>query len=249
MPVRINTEPEIAAMRVSGKMLAQVLEYLKQQTAVGLTPKDMSHLAARKLKELGGEPAFRGFQGYPDIICISVNDQVQHSIPTTKPFKIGDVINYDFGVRYNGMITDAGITVGVGLLSAAADRLIKGTEEALSRGLEVVRDGTRVGDVSRVIEDTLRKYRLGIVRELVGHGVGHQLHEEPEIPNYGSAGTGSTLRAGMTIAIEPIATLGDPAIKSDANGWTLWTKDGSLSAQFEHTVLVTSSGCEILTST
>ena len=247
MANRIKTQSEISAMRRGGKMLATVLDYLRQETAVGLTPKHMSDLAAQKLKQLGGEPAFRGFQGYPDIICISVNDQVQHSIPTDTPFRTGDVINYDFGVLYGGMVTDGGITVGVEPLSSDAKRLITGTEEALSRALMVVKDGCRVGDVSAVIEDTLRKYKLGIVRELVGHGVGHELHEDPEIPNYGSRGTGPVLRAGMTIAIEPISTLGRHEISGDRNGWTLWTVDGSLSAQFEHTLLVTETGCEILT--
>jgi methionyl aminopeptidase len=145
------------------------------------------------------------------------------------------------------MITDGGITVGVGKLQADAQRLIKGTQEALYAGLDVVKDGCRVGDVSAAIENVLNKHRLGIVRELVGHGVGHELHEDPEIANYGHKGTGPTLKAGMTIAIEPIATLGSHEIMMDQDGWTLWTADSSWSAQFEHTVLVTATGHEILT--
>jgi len=234
-------------MRAGGKMLATVLDYLQKETAVGMTPKHMSHLAAQKLKELGGKPAFLDFQGYPDIICISVNDQVQHSIPTDRPFQPGDVINYDFGVLFEGMITDGGISIGLEPLSADDKRLIDGTQQALARALRVVKDGCRVGDISAVIEDTLISYKLGIVRELVGHGVGHDLHEDPEIPNYGSTGTGPVLRAGMTVAIEPITTLGNHQIRGDQNGWTLWTVDGSNSAQFEHTILVTEKGCEILT--
>lgn len=245
----VKTEAEIEAMRRSGQILATVLSYLAQQTNAGLTPKDMSKLAADKLKELGGQPSFKGYRGYPDIICISVNDQVQHSIPTEVPFKEGDVINYDFGVTYNNMITDGGITVGVGKINSDAKRLIEGTKNALYKGVDVVRDGVRVGDVSAAIEEELNRHKLGIVRELVGHGVGHELHEPPEIANYGSKGTGPILRAGMTIAIEPITTLGDYKIVSDPDGWTLWTEDGSLSAQFEHTILVTKNGAEILTST
>lgn len=244
----IKTEAEIAAMRESGRMLATVLDVLRQKSAPGLTPKDMSALARKELQALGGEPAFAGYYGYPDIICISVNNQVQHSIPDGRPFEEGDVVNYDFGVRYRGMITDAGIMVCIGdAFTPDTQRLIKGTERALYDGLRVVKAGARVGDVSAAIERTLRKYKLGIVRELVGHGVGHDLHEDPDVPNYGKAGTGPVLRAGMTIAVEPITTLGSHEIAQLPDGWTLITHDGSWAAQWEHTVLVTATGCEILT--
>jgi len=244
----IKTPNEIQSMRESGRMLAQVLEVMETHAKAGMTPKDMSALARKELATLGGEPAFLGFHGYPDIICISVNDQVQHSIPSDKPFKEGDVVNFDFGVRYKGMVTDAGITICIGNKpSADAARLIKGTRQALQEALQVIRHGCRVGDISATIERTLRKHKLGIVRELVGHGVGYELHEGQEIPNYGKAGTGPVLVAGMTVAIEPITTLGDAAIKEEKDGWTLRTRDGSWSAQFEHTVLVTPTGCEILT--
>lgn len=229
-------------------MLATVLQVLREKAEPGLTPKDMSAIAAAELKALGGEAPFLGFYGYPDIICISVNNQVQHSIPDNNPFKAGDVVNFDFGVKYKGMITDAGITVCIaGKTTPDTARLIKSTERALYDAIDVVRHGCRIGDISATIERTLRKNRLGIVRELVGHGVGHELHEDPEIPNYGRAGTGPALQAGMTIAIEPITTLGDPAIVEARDGWTLLTADNSWSAQFEHTVLVTPTGCEILT--
>lgn len=245
---QIRTPEEIEAMRAGGRILAQVLELMAMECAAGKTPRQMSDRAHEELGRLGGEPAFLGFHGYPDIICISVNDQVQHSIPNDRPFEAGDVINFDFGVRHKGMVTDAGITVCVGDKTTPDTlRLIKGTEQALRDGLKVVRHGCHVGDISAVIERTLRKYKLGIVRELVGHGVGRELHEDPEIPNYGRAGTGPVLQSGMTIAIEPITTLGRPAIREESDGWTLKTVDGSWSAQFEHTVLVTQSGCEILT--
>lgn len=244
----IRTDQEIEALRESGRMLAGVLEFVRKECAPGMTPKDVSAMAARELKGLGGEPAFKGYHGFPDVMCISVNEQVQHSIPDDRPFEAGDVVNFDFGVRYKGMITDAGITIAVAEKTTPdTERLLKGTEQALYDGLKVVRHGCHVGDISAAIERTLRKYRLGIVRELVGHGVGRNLHEDPEIPNYGRAGTGPILKAGMTIAVEPIATLGSPAIQGEPDGWTLTTVDGSWAAQFEHTVLVTSGGCEILT--
>ena len=247
----IKTEVEIAAMRESGRMLATILELMREECTAGRTPRDMSTLAKDKLAELGGEPTFLGVPGpppYPDIICISVNNQVQHSIPDDRPFQAGDVVNFDFGVTYKGMVTDGGITVCVdGKTTPDTARLIKGTEAALHDGIRAVKAGCHVGDISAAIERTLRKYHLGIVRELVGHGVGHELHEDPEIPNYGQAGRGPILRAGQTIAIEPITTLGSPAIFQARDGWTLMTADGSWSAQFEHTVLVTAKGCEILT--
>lgn len=244
----IKSDSEIEAMRHGGRILARVLAYLEQKSAPGFTPKHMAELAADKLKELGGEPAFLHFYGYPDIICISVNDQVQHAIPDNRPFEKGDIVNYDFGVRYKNLVTDAGITVCIGNRpNTDTARLLKGTELALKNALKVVKAGCHVGDISAAIERTLRAHRLGIVRELVGHGVGHQLHEDPEIPNYGKSGTGPILKTGMTVAIEPITTLGDPRIFETPDGWTLKTKDGSWSAQFEHTVLVTATGCEILT--
>jgi methionyl aminopeptidase len=243
----IKTEAEIAAMREGGRMLAKVLRVMRERCRAGLTPKDMSAIAKTELEKLGGKPAFLGFYGYPDI-CISVNDRVQHAIPDDTPLRDGDVVNFDFGVLYKGMVTDGGITVCVGgKTTPETARLIKGTEKALKDGLAVVKNGVRIGDVSAVIERTLRKHQLGIVRELVGHGVGHALHEEPEIPNYGKAGAGPILKTGMTIAVEPIATLGRPAIYEAKDGWTLVTLDGSKSAQFEHTVVVTNTGCEILT--
>jgi methionyl aminopeptidase len=221
---------------------------MRQECRAGRTPKEMSALAKQELQRLGGEPAFLGFYGYPDVICISVNEQVQHSIPNDRIFAPGDVVNFDFGVNYQGMITDAGITICVdNKTTPDTSRLLRGTEKALYDGLKVVRHGCHVGDISAAIERTLRSHKLGIVRELVGHGVGKHLHEDPEIPNYGRAGTGPVLKAGMTVAIEPISTLGNPAIKEDPDGWTLRTIDGSWSAQFEHTILVTPTGCEILT--
>lgn len=250
MATSIKTDSEIAAMREGGRMLAIILNMLRARCKPGLTPKDMAAIAKSELKMLGGKPAFLGYGAYPfpDVICISVNSQVQHSIPSSRPFQPGDVVNFDFGVLHEGMVTDAGVTVCVGdKFTPDTKRLIEGTHQALYQGLAQIKDGVRVGDISAAIEQTLRQHNLGIVRELVGHGVGHQLHEDPEIPNYGLAGVGPILKTGMTIAIEPIATLGNPAIYEAEDGWTLATTDGSYSAQFEHTVLVTKDGYEILT--
>lgn len=246
----ILTEPEITAMRESGRMLATVLELIRRDVRAGMTPKDISVLAAKELERLGGRPAFKGFEGYPDIICISTNNEVQHSIPNDHVFADGDIVNFDFGVTYQGMVTDAGISLSIGgtdKADKAGQRLLEGTERALYAGIDQVRDGAHVGDISAAVQAVLQSYSLGIVRELVGHGVGHEMHEDPEIPNYGIKGTGPVLKAGMTIAIEPITTLGDHRIFQTRDGWTLMTVDGSRSAQFEHSVLVTETGSEILT--
>jgi methionyl aminopeptidase len=247
---------EIASMRESGKILATVLYLIQREVKAGMTPRDVSTLASRELERLGGKPTFKGVDGgpgvmrYPDIICISTNNEVQHSIPNDHAFVDGDIVNFDFGVTYNGMVTDAGVSVSIGgpeKTDKAGRWLLEGTERALYAGIDAVKDGARVGDISATIQAVLQKYDLGIVRELVGHGVGYELHEDPEIPNYGHAGTGPLLRSGMTIAIEPITTLGSPRIFQAHDGWTLLTMDGSRSAQFEHTILVTQTGCEILT--
>lgn len=246
--MRPKTETEIQTMREAGNILARVLEKIRREVKAGMTPKEVSALAAVETTRLGGVPSFKGFEGYPDIICISNNNEVQHSIPSDRPFKNGDVVNFDYGVTVRGMVTDAGISVCIGgNPDAEARRLLEGTERALYAGLDVVKDGCRVGDISAAVEKVLRSYELGIVRELVGHGVGYALHEPPEIPNYGRAGTGPMLKTGMTIAIEPITTLGSHKIFQAHDGWTLLTVDGSKSAQFEHTVVVTKDGCEILT--
>lgn len=256
MPVRttndftkIKTPSEIADMRVSGRILAGVLAAIRQYVQPGVTQKDVSALAARELKSLGGLPVFLNYQGYPDIICVSVNDAVVHGIPTNQAFKEGDVAGFDFGVSYNGMITDSAFSMVVGSANdQAKSRLVRVTEEALSAGIKTLRDKVRVGDIGATVSRVLDRHHYGIVRDLVGHGVGHRLHEDPDIPNYGMPGTGPILRAGMTVAIEPMASLGDGAVMIDQDGWTVRTADGSVSAHFEHTVLITETGAEVLTT-
>jgi methionyl aminopeptidase len=244
---KVKTAAEIAAMREGGRMLGDVLEEVKLRTKPGMSTKDLANIAAAKLKELGGEPAFLGYRGFPDVICIAVNEEVQHTIPGDRIIKEGDIVNCDFGVLYKGMITDAAITYPVGKISESSENLLEGVEAALKAAIETVRDGVRVREVAKNIERVLKSYGLGIVQELCGHGVGHQLHEDPDIPNYYAGAGGFKLRAGMTIAIEPIATAGSARIKFMPDGWNIVSEDGSFAAQFEHTLLVTLSGCEILT--
>lgn len=249
MVTRVKTRSEIAAMRASGRMLATVLELLNTKLAVGQSTKDLADLAAAELKKLGGEPAFLGYQGFPDVICVSTNDEVVHGIPRRdKTIAEGDIVSLDFGVIYKGMITDAAISLIAGRPKQKGHvDLVKRTEEALQIGINTVHDQVRTGDIGAAIENYLKKHRYGIVRDLVGHGVGHELHEDPNIPNYGRADTGPWLSKGMTIAIEPMVTLGTDRVYIADDGWTVLTADKSWSAHFEHTILITADGAEILT--
>ncbi len=244
---RVKTASEIANMRTSGHMLATVLNVLTKEISIGMTTKDVAILADNELRALGGKPIFLGMYGFPDVICISVNDEVVHGIPGKYQLKDGDIISYDFGVLYNGMITDAARSKILGKPKKDTSDLLTGTLESLDAGISVLKDGVRVGDISSAIQKVLDSYDYGIVRELVGHGVGHELHEEPNIPNYGRAHTGPKLKAGMTIAIEPMTTLGSHKVYTAADDWTIMTYDGSLSAHFEDTILITETGSEILT--
>lgn len=245
---RRKNAAETRAIRESGRMLAAVLDLLQKQIAPGMTTAELDRLAAAELGRLGGQPAFLGYQGFPGVLCVSVNNEIVHGIPGPLVINDGDVVGLDFGVKYQGMITDGAVTVGVGQTSAEAARLLRTTRQALEDGIAQVRAGARVGDISAAIGRRLRSERLGIVDELCGHGVGHQLHEDPPIFNEGRAGTGPELKAGMTIAIEPMATLGGDHAELADDDWTWVTADGSLAAQFEHTVLITETGAEILTA-
>lgn len=252
----IKKPNEIVAMRESGRLLATVLATLKEALEPGMTTKDLSEIARRELRATGGIPAFLGYPGvphapdFPDILCVSINDEVVHGIPSSRRvIQPGDIVSIDFGVVYDGMITDAATSAIAGKAADSRIRaLLQDTERALYAGISVLKHGVRVGDISNAVESVLAKGRYGIVRDLVGHGVGHRLHEEPNIPNYGKKGTGPKLSAGMTIAIEPMATLGDFHVYIDADGWTVRTSDSSLAAHFEHTVLITREGHEILTT-
>lgn len=247
MFTKVKTNKEINAIRESGRMLGTVLERIKDFAEPGCTGKDVAQLARQELKALGGKAAFLGYQGFPDVICISANDEIVHGIPNTREFVEGDIISFDFGVDYQGMITDAAITLPMGAIPAEVQKLLQTTKASLDAAVGVVKDSVRVGDISAAVQAVLDAGKFGIVRDLVGHGVGHYVHEEPDIANYGKAGTGEKLVAGMTIAIEPMATIGDYKVAIDDDGWTIRTRDGSLSAHFEDTILITESGAEILT--
>lgn len=235
-------------MRQSGRMLATVLQLMRKQAVPGISELELADIAAKELKALGGTPTFKGYHGYPNVICISVNDKVVHGIPTAYVLKEGDVASFDFGVTYEGMVTDSAFSMIVGIKPATQlQQLIAATEQSMNAGIATLRDGVTTGDIGAAVEAVLTFHKLGIVRELVGHGVGHSLHEDPDIPNYGQAGTGSTLKAGMTVAIEPMANLGGDKVIMESDGWTIRTADGTPSAHFEHTVLITETGSEILT--
>lgn len=249
MQTKIKTTAEITAMRESGRLLATVLATLKEAVAPGMTTKDLAEIAKRELRGTGGTPTFLGQYGFPDVICISVNDEIVHGIPSSKKVIVdGDIVSLDFGVTYDGMITDAATSVIAGSGSnEQVAKLVRDTEAALFAGVKQLHDGVRVGDIAHAIQQRLEAGKYGIVRDLVGHGVGHELHEEPNIPNYGKKGTGQKLSAGMTIAIEPMATLGDFRVYIDTDGWTVRSNDKSLAAHFEHTILITQDGSEVLT--
>jgi methionyl aminopeptidase len=251
MTTRIKTAQEIISMRAGGKVLAGTLSILASSIYDGISANEINVLAEKEIKRAGMKAAFLGFQGFPASVCVSVNNEVVHGIPTKdKIIRNGDVVSLDLGILHGGMIVDGAISLLVGDKQGSADtaKLLRTTKLSLEAGISTIKAGCKVGDISSVIQKELEENNLGIVRELVGHGVGHELHEEPNIPNYGKKGKGMQLSAGMTIAVEPMATLGEGDIYIDQDGWTVKTKDGSVSAQFEHTVLVTESGAEILTT-
>lgn len=247
MFTRVKTTAEIAAMRESGAILAAVLKKVEQTVGPGMTGKDVSALCRQELQGFGAQASFLDYQGFPDVICISPNDAVVHGIPNEQPFKQGDIIGFDFGVTYKGMITDSALSLCIGPPSSQQKTLLQQTERAMYAGIEQVKNGVRTGDIGAAIEKILDAAKLGIVRDLVGHGVGHSVHEDPNIPNYGPAGKGPTLRVGMTIAIEPMATLGGDGVVVARDGWTILTADHTLAAHFEHTVLITQDGYDVLT--
>ncbi|HXY18200.1 MAG TPA: type I methionyl aminopeptidase [Candidatus Nitrosopolaris sp.] len=244
----VKTPEEIETMREGGRRLARILNGLAAEVKPGVRPTDLSATAREQIKKAGMQPVVLGYEGFPDVLCVSVNECIVHGVPGKEPFRHGDVVKVDLTLGYKGLILDSAVTVVAGNSDDPdVKRLINGTKEALAVGIAAIRgDGTRVGDISAAVQDALNKCKLGIIRDLVGHGLGYEIHEEPNIPNYGVAGTGPVLHAGSTIAIEPMASLGDWQIGMLKNGGVIM-RDGSLGAHFEHTVLVTENGAEILT--
>jgi methionyl aminopeptidase len=238
---------EIERLARVNALVARVLAELKGMVRPGISTADLDALAEQRLKEAGAEPAFKGYHGYPATICASVNDQVVHGIPNRTPLVEGDIVSIDMGAKMDGFYGDSAVTVPVGEIDPLAARLLKVTEESLYRGLAQVRAGARVSDIGAAVQDHVERHGFSVVREFVGHGIGEKLHEEPQIPNYGKPGRGPRLAEGMVLAIEPMVNAGDPGVKVLKDGWTAVTRDGSLSAHFEHTVVVTATGCRILT--
>jgi len=246
--MNVKTPKEIELMREGGRRLAKIRDMLAAAVKPGIKPTDLSAMAREEIKKAGMQPVVLGYQGFPDVICVSVNEAIVHGVPHKEPFRDGDVVKIDVTLGYKGMVVDSAVTVVAGSQpDPDVKRLVGGTKKALDTGIAAIKgDGTRVGDISAAVQDVLNKYHLGIIRDLVSHGVGYDIHEDPNIPNYGVAGTGPVLRAGMTIAIEPMASLGDWQIGMLKNG-TVMMLDGSLGAHFEHTVLITENDAEILT--
>jgi methionyl aminopeptidase len=238
---------EIERMRAANALVANVLAELEAMVAPGVTTADLDEVAERLVREGGAEPAFKGYRGYPATLCASVNEQVVHGIPSPRKLVEGDIISLDMGVKLNGFYGDSAVTVPVGRVSAETAALLRVTREALEKAIGEVKLGGRISDIGHAVQQHVEANGFSVVREFVGHGIGASLHEEPQIANYGEPGRGPRLAEGMTLAIEPMVNMGRPAVRVLADGWTAVTKDGSLSAHFEHTVAVTKSGPLVMT--
>jgi len=244
----ITVKAEIDKLRHSGLIAHQALKLVAAAIRSGISTAELDKLAEDFVLKSGAHPAFKGYQGYPKALCVSINDEVVHGIPSDKKvLQDGDIVGIDIGVEYGGLYSDHALTIPVGQISKDAKRLINDTKKSLSIGLKQIKPGRRIGDIGAAIEQYLAPRGYGIVRQLTGHGLGYQVHEEPAIPNFGTAGTGPVIVTGMVLAIEPMVNLGGPAVEVKDDGWTMVTSDHSLSAHFEHTVIVTDRGCEIIT--
>jgi methionyl aminopeptidase len=249
MPIVCKSASEIEKMRRSGRIVRQVLDTVRAAVAPGVTTMDLERVAEAKIKELGAKPAFKGYYDYPCVLCTSVNSEIVHGIPSEKRMlKAGDIVSIDTGVVLDGFYGDAAITVPVGgELTPKLQKLLDVTRESLYRGIEAARIGNTVGDVGSAVQQLVEANGFSVVREFVGHGIGTKLHEEPQVPNYGTPGSGPKLRDGMVLAIEPMVNVGRSETRVLEDNWTAVTKDGTHSAHFEHTVAVTKNGPVILT--
>jgi len=243
-----RSQAEIDTLRRVNQLVGRILAELRAMVAPGVTTQDIDAVAERRVREAGAVAAFKGYHGYPATICASLNEQVVHGIPSSKrPLVEGDILSIDMGAKLDGFFGDCAVTVPVGRVSPEAASLLKVTEEALFHGIDAVKPGARVSDIGAAVQQHVEAHGFSVVREFVGHGIGTALHEEPQIANYGPGGRGPRLAEGMVLAIEPMVNVGKAAVKVLNDGWTAVTRDGSLSAHFEHTVVVTRDGCEILT--
>lgn len=244
----IKTAAEIARMRASGRILRQVHDAIAPVVQPGATTMDLEETAAAKIAEFGVTPAFKGYHGYPAVLCTSVNDEVIHGIPSKRRvLQEGDVVSIDCGVILDGYYSDAAMSYPVGEVRPEVKRLLDTTQASLDCAIAAARAGGRLGDISAAVQQRCEREGFGVVRDFVGHGIGRSMHEEPQVPNFGTAGKGPRLKAGMVLAIEPMINLGKPEVRVLGDGWTAVTVDGSVSAHFEHTVAITAAGPEILT--
>jgi methionyl aminopeptidase len=243
----LKSQEELGRMRVAGRMVAEILSLLREKVVPGVTTVELDQLAEAECRKRQARPAFKGYGGFPYTICASPNEKVVHGFADNRPLCEGDILSIDFGVIYEDYFGDAAITVPVGNISKELQRLLQVTEESLNRGIAASVVGGRVSDISSAVQSFVEKEGFSVVREFVGHGIGRQLHEAPQIPNFGKPGQGPRLKAGMTLAIEPMINAGGPGVKILDDGWTAATTDGKYSAHFEHTVAITENGPEILT--
>jgi len=247
MGIIIKSDEEIAAMRQAGRIVGNILEILSEQVKPGMKTKELDIIAARELERLGAKPSFKGYHGFPANVCVSVNDEIVHGIPGERILNEGDIVSLDFGAIFMGFQGDAAVTVAVGEVSPAAKRLMEATRGALEAGIAVAYPGATLGDVSAAIQNYAESRGYSVVREYTGHGIGREMHEEPQIPNFGLPGTGPVLKKGMTLALEPMLNTGDWHTRLADDHWTVLTADGRLSAHFEHTIAVTNAEPEVLT--
>ena len=245
--ISIKSDEEIDALRIAGEITGSTHNYLKPYIKPGITTLELDKLAEDYILSRGATPSFKGYGGFPGTVCASVNNEVVHGIPSDRVLKEGDIITLDIGACYNGYHGDSAWTYAVGSISDDKKYLLEHTEKSLFKGLNAIHDGCHVGHIGYAVSKYAKEHNLGVIRELVGHGVGCDVHEEPDVPNYGARRTGPVLKEGMVIAVEPMLNLGSRKVYMLEDGWTIITADGKPSAHFEHTVLVTKDGYEILT--
>jgi len=247
--IEIKTPAEIESMRKASRIVAEVLLQLKSRVKPGISTADLDKFAEKRVREMGAVPAFLGYRGYPATLCVSINDEIVHGIPSPKRvIREGDIVSLDMGAVCEGFYGDAAVTVAAGAVSGAAKKLMEVTEKSLAMALSEVKAGARLGDISHAVEKYALANGMSVVKEFTGHGIGRHLHEEPSIPNFGKPGTGPVLKTGMTLAIEPMLCLGRAEVVIKNDGWTAVSADGSLSAHYEHTVAVTDDGCDVLSA-
>ena len=244
--VILKLPEEIEKARASSQIVAEVLSKMRDKVKPGVSTKELDRFAEDIARKRGAKPAFKGYRGYPYSLCTSINEEVVHGMPSERILKEGDIISLDFGVCYNGYFGDAAITLPVGKITTSAQKLIEVTEQSLYAGIEQAKKGNRLGDISSSVQQIVEVPGFSVVRDFVGHGIGRNLHEDPQIPNYGKKGRGIELKRGMILAIEPMVNQGTYKVKIMQDGWTVVTEDGMLSAHFEHSVAITENGPDIL---